>query len=99
MRVRPVAPAVALLMALTACAVTSPVANGKLSELGLFEPGVPESYAPVAAFSSASGMRPNLDVYYSGWYEPFHAEFAADAAPHRAVPLLPSHPTRLDLAA
>jgi mannan endo-1,4-beta-mannosidase len=99
MRVRPVAPAVALLMALTACAVTSPAANGKISELGLFEPGVPESYTPVADFSSASGVRPNLDVYYSGWYEPFHAEFAADAARHGAVTLVQINPTGIDLAA
>src|SRR5260370_11972016 len=99
MRVRPVAPAVALLMALTACAVTSPVANGKISELGLFEPGVPESYTPVADFSSVSGVRPNLDVYYSGWDEPFHAEFAADAARHGAVTLVQINPTGIYLAA
>ena len=99
MRVRPVASAVALLMALTACAVTSPAADRKMSQLGLFEPGVPESYTPVADFSSASGVRPNLDVYYSGWYEPFHAEFAADAARHGAVTLVQINPTGIDLAA
>src|ERR1700680_3859587 len=100
MRVRPAALGVALLTALIGCAVMlSPVANRKMSELGIFEPGVPESYTPVADFSSVSGVRPNLDVYYSGWYEPFHAAFAADAARHGAVTLVQINPTGISLAA
>jgi mannan endo-1,4-beta-mannosidase len=99
MRVRPAGLVVTLLTALIGCAVMSPVANRSMSELGIFEPGVPESYTPVTDFSSVSGVRPNLDVYYSGWYEPFHAQFAADAARHGAVTLVQIDPTGIDLAA
>ena len=70
-----------------------------MSELGIFEPGVPQSYAPVARFTAATGVRPDLDVYYSGWYQPFQAEFAAAAARHGAVALVQINPAGIDLTA
>lgn len=70
-----------------------------MSELGIFEPGVPQSYAPVAGFAAASGVRPNLDVYYSSWYQPFQAAFAATAARHGAVALVQISPIGIDVAA
>jgi mannan endo-1,4-beta-mannosidase len=70
-----------------------------MPELGIFEPGVPKSYAPVADFIAATGVRPNLDLYYSGWYEPFQAGFAAAAARHGAVALVQIDPAGIDLAA
>ena len=91
--------ALAVLTALAACG-TSPVERPmRMSELGIFELGVPQSYAPVAGFTAASGVRPNLDLYYSSWYEPFHAAFAATAARHGAVPLVQISPIGIDLAA
>jgi mannan endo-1,4-beta-mannosidase len=100
MRVRQAGLALALLAALTACSSTSPVTGSlAMSELGIFEPGVPESYTPVGDFTAMSGVRPNLDVYYSGWYEPFRAAFAAEAARHGAVTLVQVDPADINLAA
>ena len=100
MRVRKAGVALALLAALTACGSTSPMARSRvMSELGIFEPGVPESYTPVGDFTAMSGVRPNLAVYYSGWYEPFRATFATEAARHGAVTLVQIDPTGISLAA
>jgi mannan endo-1,4-beta-mannosidase len=70
-----------------------------MSELGIFEPGVPQSYAPVAGFTAASGVQPNLDLYYSSWHQPFQAAFAATAARHGAMALVQIDPVGIDLAA
>jgi mannan endo-1,4-beta-mannosidase len=100
MRLWLAAPALALATTLTACGGTSPVARPTgMSELGIFEPGAPESYGPVAHFTAASGVRPNLDVYYSSWYQPFRPAFVAGAARHGAVTLVQIDPTGIDLAA
>ncbi len=104
MKVRPAALALILLAVSVACAVTAcaggpPNADPAMRELGIFEPGAPQSYTPVAHFSSVSGVRPNLAVYYSGWYEPFRAGFAADAARNGAVTLVQIDPTGISLAA
>jgi mannan endo-1,4-beta-mannosidase len=91
--------ALVVLTALAACG-TSPAGRPMgMSELGIFEPGVPQSYAPVAGFTAATGIRPDLDVYYSGWYQPFQAAFAAAAARHGAVALVQINPAGIDLAA
>ncbi|MGH3273267.1 MAG: glycoside hydrolase family 26 protein [Streptosporangiaceae bacterium] len=81
-----------------------PAAQAELSAkpgsyLGVFVPGAPESYAGLAAFSAATGVRPGLEVYYSGWYEPFSASFAATAASHGAVAVVQINPTHISLAA
>ena len=92
--------ALALLTALAACGGASPAPRpAGMPELGIFEPGVPKSYGPVADFTAASGVRPNLDVYYTGWYQPFHAAFAAAAARHGAVAVDQIDPVGIDLAA
>jgi mannan endo-1,4-beta-mannosidase len=67
--------------------------------LGVYAPGVPGSYAGLTAFTSATGVRPRLVVYYSAWLEPFQAGFAAAAARHGAVPLVQIEPTHVSLAA
>jgi Glycosyl hydrolase family 26 len=90
---------VVLLVVLTACGGRPPNAGPAMKELGISEPGAPGSYAPVATFSSVSGVRPNLDVYYSGWYEPFQAGFAADAARRGAMTLVQIDPMGISLAA
>jgi mannan endo-1,4-beta-mannosidase len=99
MRAWPAVAALVLLAVLTACGGRPPNAGPAMKELGIFEPGAPGSYAPVATFSSVSGVRPNLDVYYSGWYELFQARFAAEAARQGAVTLVQINPTGISLAA
>ncbi len=57
------------------------------------------SYAGVTAFTAVTGIRPRLVVYYSGWWEPFQANFAKTAVKHGAVPLVQIDPTDISLAA
>jgi hypothetical protein len=67
--------------------------------LGVYTAGLPESYAGVRAFTAATGVRPALVMYYSGWLERFQAEFAREATRHGAVPLVQMEPTGVSLAA
>jgi hypothetical protein len=69
------------------------------SYLGVYAPGVPMSFAGVSSFTSATGVRPNVVSYYSGWYEPFQTKFAQAAAERHAVPLVQIDPTNISLAA
>jgi len=69
------------------------------SYLGVFTQGVPKSYAPVTAFTSATGARPDVVMYYSGWYMPFPTSFANTAASNGAVPLVQMDPDDISLAA
>jgi mannan endo-1,4-beta-mannosidase len=62
------------------------------SYLGVYAKGVPASYGGVAAFTSAIGTRPDVVMYYSGWYEPFQATFAMKLAENGAVPLIQMDP-------
>ncbi len=68
------------------------------SYIGVYPDGVPDTYAGVTAFTSATGVTPRLVPYYSGWLEPFQAAFAATAARHGAVPLVQIDPTHISLA-
>jgi mannan endo-1,4-beta-mannosidase len=63
------------------------------SYLGVYTNGVPDSYGGVTAFTSATGTRPDVVMYYNGWFEPFRASFATAAANDRAVPLVQLDPT------
>ena len=67
--------------------------------LGVYTAGLPESYAGVSAFTAATGVRPGLVMYYSGWLERFQSGFAAEAARHGAVPVVQIEPTGVSLAA
>jgi hypothetical protein len=60
--------------------------------LGLYERDMPSSYAGVTAFTTATGVQPNVLMYYSSWLEPFQAGFAAAAAQHGAIPLVQINP-------
>jgi mannan endo-1,4-beta-mannosidase len=64
------------------------------SYLGLFMAGVPASYAGVRAFTNATGARPDVVMYYSGWYMPFPLGFATTAADNGAVPLVQMNPSK-----
>src|SRR5689334_7526360 len=67
--------------------------------LGVYRPGVPGSYAPIQAFTAATGVRPGVVVYYSGWMEPFQVRFAEMAHSHHAAPLVQIDPTNISLTA
>ena len=69
------------------------------SWLGLYTPRSPHSYAGVDSFTSQAGVRPNLDMYYSGWREPFQASFATTVSRHGGVPLVQLDPTDVSLTA
>ncbi len=80
--------------------------NGRLalptrtgSYLGLYPDGVPSSYSSARSFTAATGVRPNVVSYYSGWLEPFQASFAGTAARSGAVPLVQIDPDRVSIAA
>jgi mannan endo-1,4-beta-mannosidase len=67
--------------------------------LGVYDRNAPESFAGVSGFSAATGVNPNLVMYYSSWREPFKSDFASLAAKHGAVPLVQINPAGISLAA
>jgi glycosyl hydrolase family 26 len=69
------------------------------SYLGVYANGSPASYGGVTAFTSATGAKPDLVMYYSGWYEPFPSSFATTAAKNGAVPLVQMDPDGISVAA
>ena len=86
---------------------TAPVGQGQrhsvlptapASYLGLYAAGVPGSYAGVTAFTAATGVKPRLVPYYSGWFEPFQASFATTVADDGAVPLVQIDPDGVSVA-
>jgi mannan endo-1,4-beta-mannosidase len=70
-----------------------------LSYLGVYESGVPGSYAPVDQFAAATGHQPDVALYYSGWYERFQAGFAEEAYVSGATPFVQIEPYGVSLAA
>ena len=61
--------------------------------LGVYEPGVPPAYAPIASFAVAAGRQPNLVGYYSGWAQPFASSFARKVRKHGIIPYVQIDPT------
>jgi len=68
------------------------------SYLGVYASGTPASYDGVTAFANATGAKPDVVMYYSGWYVPFPAAFAATAASNGAVPLVQMDPDGISVA-
>jgi mannan endo-1,4-beta-mannosidase len=68
------------------------------SYLGVYAAGTPASYDGVTAFANATGARPDMIMYYSGWFVPFPAAFAATAASNGAVPLVQMDPDSISVA-
>jgi hypothetical protein len=68
------------------------------SYLGVYAKGVPASYAGVTAFRSATGARPDVVMYYSGWFVPFPVRFATTTASDGAVPLVQMDPDSVKIA-
>jgi hypothetical protein len=69
------------------------------SYLGVYEPGSPPAYAPIASFASAAGKQPNLVGYYSGWAQPFASSFARKARRHGIIPYVQIDPTYASVSA
>ena len=69
------------------------------SYLGVFEPGAPPDYAPVAGFAKMAGRQPNLVGYYSGWAQSFDMAFAQTIRKHRVIPFVQIDPTDASVAA
>jgi len=63
------------------------------SYLGVFEPGAPPAYDPVAEFAAVAGREPNLLGYYSGWAQPFDTSFAEMIHQHGVIPFVQIDPT------
>src|SRR5580658_3317574 len=68
------------------------------SYLGVYAAGTPTSYGPVTAFANATGAKPDVVMYYSGWFVPFPTAFAATAASNGAVPLVQMDPDKISVA-
>jgi hypothetical protein len=66
--------------------------------LGVYEPGAPPSYAPLANFAQAAGRQPNLVEYYSGWVETFNTSFAQMVYQHGMTPFVQIDPTDASIA-
>jgi glycosyl hydrolase family 26 len=69
------------------------------SYLGVYAAGVPNTYSGVTGFTTATGVKLRLVVYYSGWPEPFQTSFAAAVAEHGAVPIVQMDPDNVSVAA
>jgi mannan endo-1,4-beta-mannosidase len=76
--------------------VNLPPASG--SYLGVFADGVPNSYEGVTAFTKTTGAKPDVVMYYSGWYVPFPTSFANTVANNGAVPLVQMDPDKVSVA-
>ena len=68
------------------------------SYLGVYADGLPASYGGVTAFANATGARPDVVMYYSGWFVPFPSGFAATAASNGAAPLIQMDPDGVSIA-
>jgi mannan endo-1,4-beta-mannosidase len=67
--------------------------------VGVFEQGFPQTAAPLGAFAAATGVRPRLAVYYSGWNESFRSSFATGVYASGATPVVQLQPTGISLTA
>jgi beta-mannanase len=66
--------------------------------VGVYEPGAPASWSDVTEFTNATGVKPEIVVYYSPWNDPFAASFAQTAWDHGAYVLVQLQPNGVTLA-
>ncbi len=62
------------------------------SYVGIYQPGSPPAYKPIADFAEAVGTQPNMVGYYSGWAEPFPTSFAEKVHGHGLIPYVQIDP-------
>lgn len=65
--------------------------------VGVYEPGVP-GYSRITQFTHATGVKPAVVLYYSGWGESFQARFANTAWSRGAYTLVQLQPSTVTLA-
>jgi mannan endo-1,4-beta-mannosidase len=75
-----------------------PLSTAAASYLGVYKPGVPQSYQPVMRFAVSAGRRPNLALYYSATRQPFAFAFARQTHAHGAIPLIQMQPVGISMA-
>lgn len=68
------------------------------SYLGVYAKPAPASYSGLTAFTNATGAKPDVAMYYSGWYVPFPTGFATTAANNGAAPLVQMDPDGISVA-
>lgn len=76
----------------------TPVPTPASPLVGVYEPGTPGSWSPIAGFTEATGVKPKIVVYYSAWNDPFSASFAQTAWDHGAYVLVQLQPNGVTLA-
>jgi len=79
--------------------VHSAIPTQPVRYLGVYEPGAPRSYAGVTTFTTATGVRTDVVLYFSQWLESFQVRFATSAAENGATPVVQIDPTDVDLGA
>jgi mannan endo-1,4-beta-mannosidase len=68
------------------------------SYVGVYTNTAPASYDGITAFTSATGTKPDVVMYYSGWFVPFPTAFATTVAANGAVPLVQMNPSGISVA-
>ncbi len=76
----------------------APATHVKNVYVGAYEPGAPMTFAPYQTFAK-SVTKPNIVIYYSGWYENFHTTFAQQAYQNGATVLVQMEPNGISMAA
>lgn len=74
------------------------LATQQAAYLGVYEPGAPPAYGPIASFAEVAGRQPNLVEYYSGWAEAFDTSFAQMMDKHGMTPFVQIDPTDASIA-
>jgi mannan endo-1,4-beta-mannosidase len=83
----------AILLVIAAAAGCSAGASARPQPLvGVYEQGDPMTWAGVAKFTSATGIKPQVVVYYASWYEKFWPSFASVAQRNGAIVLIQLDP-------
>ena len=77
----------------------APLPPSSAGYLGVYEPGVPPDYAPVAQFAHTVQKQPNLVGYYSGWAQPFASSFANKLYRHHIIAYIQIDPTYASVSA
>jgi mannan endo-1,4-beta-mannosidase len=67
------------------------------SYLGVYVKGLPQSYTGVSDFTEDTKSKPDIVMYYSGWYVPFPQHFAETVASKGSVPLVQMDPDDISI--
>jgi len=94
-----------ILLAVTGCLTPltqqqplTPVPTPARPLVGVYELGAPGSWSQIAEFTSVTGVKPRIVVYYSAWNDPFSTSFAQAAWDNDAYVLVQLQPNGVTLA-